>query len=374
MKPSFQSIFKSSILFHVAGWIIFFIAPLLLSPPNEFESILTDTGTLESMLIRNLVLMGLFYFNLLFLAPVVLKNNSIGVFLFILIAFIIGVSLLNLKIHHFFSEDFGDPFRQGPPPEPPNGDFGPGGDPNMSSGRRFRPMMFPGPLFSSFLITIIIVSISTSLVLWKDWVKAKATEQERAFQKLASELAVLKLQISPHFLFNTLNNIRWLVRSKSDQAEEAVIKLSQLLRYILYQTDLEKVALEKEIQNLKDYISLQQMRLTEHQSIQYFFQEDSGNKSIVPLLFIPLVENVFKYGDFAGSFQNKIELTVSKDLLTFQTENLILKTLPVVNKQESGIGLTNVKKRLMLHYQDKHSLVSSEANGIFRLKLEIILT
>src|SRR6185369_13982184 len=148
-------------------------------------------------------------------------------------------------------------------------------------------MSLSGPLFSSFLLTIMIASISTSIVLWNDWVKVQAEEQERAFQKLASELAVLKLQISPHFLFNTLNNIRWLVRSKSDQAEEAVMKLSQLLRYILYQTSQEKIELEKEIQHLKDYVSLQQMRLTEHQNIIFSYAADASNKTIVPLLFIP---------------------------------------------------------------------------------------
>ncbi len=369
MSGPFQPIFKSPILFHIAGWTIFFIAPLLMSPPNEFDSILSDTGNLESMALRNLILMALFYVNLLYLTPVLLKNNNVGVLLLVLLSAVIVVSVVNGQIHYYLADPFRPGFDSdnGPPPRPPN-DFGPG-----PGHRGPRPMMLAGPLFSSFLITIMVATVSTTIVLWKDWVKARASEQERAFQKVASELAVLKLQISPHFLFNTLNNIRWLVRSKSDQAEEAVLKLSQLLRYILYQTGQEKIAVEKEIQNLKDYVSLQQMRMTERQSIFFSVTGEAENKMIVPLLFIPLVENVFKYGDFTGSFQNQIQLTLNNDQLIFKTENLILKTGQSTNKEESGIGLANVKKRLMLHYPDRYSLESSEKDGIFSLKLEIIL-
>ena len=108
-------------------------------------------------------------------------------------------------------------------------------------------LMLASPYFSSLLITALVATASTLLVLWNNWIKAKEDEQERTLQKVAAELSMLKLQISPHFLFNTLNNIRWLVRSKSDNAEPALLKLSQLLRYILYQADANFVSLDKEI-------------------------------------------------------------------------------------------------------------------------------
>src|SRR6185369_16889476 len=233
-------------------------------------------------------------------------------------------------------------------------------------------MSLSGPLFSSFLLTIMIASISTSIVLWNDWVKVQAEEQERAFQKLASELAVLKLQISPHFLFNTLNNIRWLVRSKSDQAEEAVMKLSQLLRYILYQTDQDKILLDKEIENLRDYISLQKMRLSSQQNVTFTVTGETSEKRIVPLLFIPIIENFFKYGDFENGTCNKVLLSVKGDHLVFSTENHIVKA-NTSNKEESGIGLNNIRKRLVLHYPDNHQLSYAEKDGIFTLHLEIFL-
>jgi Histidine kinase len=361
MLSSFQALFKSRTFIHITGWTIFFIAPLLFSPPNEFVSNIRDTSNLESMAIRNILLMALFYVNLLYFTPVLLKNRGVTVFLLALISSVVAVSLLNWQIHHALSERFQPHFEQGPMP---NFGFGP---------PRPEPMSLAGPLFSSFLITIMIVSVSTSIVLWDDWVKAKAEEQERAFQKVASELAILKLQISPHFLFNTLNNIRWLVRSKSDQAEEAIMKLSQLLRYILYQTDQDEILLTKEIDNLRDYIALHQMRLAIQQNLSFSFDGEPKDKQIVPLLFIPIIENFFKYGDFEDDFKNKVLLTIQGDHLVFKTENKILKKSGEVNKEESGIGLSNIRKRLQLHYPDHHVLTSLEKDGVFVQTLEILL-
>jgi hypothetical protein len=372
--PSFQSIFKSRALIHIAGWLIFFIIPLLLSPPNDMAAGLTDVSNLESMIFRNLLLMGLFYLNLFYLTPVILKKNGVGSFLLVAIPIVLIVSFANWQIHHFLAEP-GPPggppfFRDGPGPP----DFGPGGpDGRFGPGGPRRPMMMASSLFASLLVTVIVTSLSTSIILWNDWVKAKEEEQDRAFQRVASELAVLKLQISPHFLFNTLNNIRWLVRSKSDQAEEAVMKLSQLLRYILYQTNQEKISLDKELENLKDYVTLQQMRLTGHQNLTYTVDGDAEGKIVVPLLFIPLVENVFKYGDFNGPFQNRITIKIDRDRLRMLTENQVLPALEEKKTEESGIGLSNIKKRLMLHYPDKHILQYSEKEGIFKLELELVI-
>ncbi len=308
--------------------------------------------------------MGLFYLNLLYLTPVLLKEKGIGIFLVSMVLGIIVVSMINSKIHHLFSQLLDPDF----PRIPPRHQFGPGRPPTRALD--FGP---PGPFFSNFLITVMIASVSTSAVLWSDWVKARADEQERAFQKVASELAVLKLQISPHFLFNTLNNIRWLVRSKSEQAETAIVKLSQLLRYILYHTQPETVSLEQEIEHLKDYVSLQQMRLANDQSLSFTYSGDPQGTMIVPLLFIPIIENVFKHGEFTDSFQNQIRLEVEDDRVLFKTVNLISQKGEEKNERESGIGLANVKKRLALHYPGKHILTFSKGNGIFKLELEISL-
>lgn len=331
---------------HLIGWAIFFIAPLLLSPRG-----LTDfwhSGMIWPFLIRNLILVGFFYLNLYYLTPVILKKSGIVPFLLAIVAAIIVISLVTDWMHFFIERP---EFRPDPGQRPPR-----------------RPMpFFGGPLITSFLVTIMIASVSSSIAFWTDWNKARELEQERALQKVASELAVLKLQVSPHFLFNTLNNIRWLVRSRSDRAEEAVIKLSQLLRYILYQTNDDKVLLSKEIENLGDLVSLQKMRLVNEESVQYTVKGDTGGKMITPLLFVPLVENFFKHGD-GGS----IELEITDNRLVFKIENTIVekKSQP---KEDSGIGVENVKKRLSLHYPNRHLLKIDDDGKFYKLQLEILL-
>ncbi len=307
--------------------------------------------------------MGLFYINLLYLTPVVLKKYGLVPFLLTIATAIIIVSLVNDWIHITYTEVR---FRPGPPPD----DFGPG--PPHERGP--RPMlMLAGPLLSSFLITIMIASVSTSIVFWNDWNRTREEEQERALQKVASELAILKLQVSPHFLFNTLNNIRWLIRSRSDRAEEAVVKLSQLLRYILYQTNDEKVALEKEVDNLQDLIALQKMRLVNEQMVDVTISGNMSGKFITPLLFVPLVENFFKHGNFDTGSRASISLMVSESRLVFRTENDILRKQEQGAGAESGIGVANVRKRLALHYPNKHLFHVTEKDDRYLVEMELLL-
>ena len=357
------------ILLHVAGWLVFFVTPILLSPPGELEATFRDTSNMESLALRNLLLMGFFYLNYLYLAPRILHTHGMGRFLLVLIPIVILVSLVNWQIHHALSEPMMRPFDG-----PPDG-FRPGPGPGPGPGfGRPRPMMLASSLFPSLLITIIISSISTSLVLWENVTRGKIEEQERALQRVASELAILKLQISPHFLFNTLNNIRWLVRSKSDNAEEAVMKLSKLLRYVLYQTNEDRVPLEREVDNLRDYVELQQLRLTDGGHFHLLVDGDPGKSTIVPLLLLPLAENFFKYGDFTEPSVNRFEVTITDHRLHVRTVNRIAAKQPETTKEESGIGLSNISRRLALHYPDKHEFTTAERDGIFEVNLGIILT
>jgi len=306
--------------------------------------------------------MALFYFNLFYLMPTFLKKRDGVLFLSILIVLVFIVSFFNSGFHQYFNE--GRDFGMRPPPFP--------GDrpPDWPMGELRPPMMmFGGPTFSSLLITIIVVGLSSLLVVLDDWTKTQAEKQEQQLQKVAAELTALKLQISPHFLFNTLNNIRWLVRSKSERAEDAVVKLSHLLRYILYQTETDQVDLEKEIKHLTDFIDLQKMRLVNPDSFSLSIEGDLTGKSIVPLLLLPLVENFFKHGDFTSSFQNKIEISVSEHQLVLKSENRIALS----DEKENGIGLNNVKRRLSLHYPDRHVLKYSDKNSVYYQELELIL-
>ncbi|MGC4020555.1 MAG: histidine kinase [Cyclobacteriaceae bacterium] len=159
------------------------------------------------------------------------------------------------------------------------------------------------------------------------------------------------------------------MRSKSDHAEDAVVKLSHLLRYILYQANAAQVDLEKEINHLHDFIELQKMRIAKTDSLQVSVNGDLKNKMIVPLLLLPLAENFFKHGDFSTDFINKLSISINEGVLTFLTENWI-----AINADEShGIGLNNVKKRLELHYPQKHELKYSIKDSVFYLELKLVL-
>lgn len=318
-----------------------------------------------SLIVRSITLMIYFYTNLFYITPVVLKRRGVVFFSILTIFLIVAISLINSSFHQFYVEGLGGP----PPPMPEQwrpdwpGHFGPPPDGGP-------PMMFASPTFSSLLITSLVAIISSMLVFWQEWNKVQAEKQEQALQRVAAELTALKLQISPHFLFNTLNNIRWLVRSKSEMAEDAVVKLSHLLRYILYQTDREKVELKAELDHLRDFIELQKMRIEKPDSVELVMQGDFNAKQIVPLLLLPLVENFFKHGDFSGAFKNKISVGTSGAALVFKYENKVAQS----TEKEKGIGLNNVMKRLKLHYPNQHLLHYFERDNVFFLQLELILS
>jgi hypothetical protein len=352
---------------HLVGWLMFFSFPLLLSPHPSFNIITQEPHYLESLLLRNFLLVGLFYFNQFYLTPEFLQKRNLASFLFLIILLVVVVSIFNLWIHEMLTGPADGPppeERMPPPPEVNNFQDHP--------PRHRPPIMIAGPLFSSLLTTIVIAVISTMIVIWNDWQNARENERQRSLQKIAAELSVLKLQISPHFLFNTLNNIRWLVRSKSDQAENAVVKLSQLLRYILYQTNDDKVSLKKEVEHLEDFIDLQLIRLENKQAVKFSRHGAIGDQVIVPLLFIPIVENFFKYGDFEKAYDNEIVLDVQSHHLKFMTKNKIISQ-QTKDKDSSGIGLDNLRKRLSLHYNNNYILKTVDENGYFKVEMEIIL-
>lgn len=341
--------------FHLLGWIIFFMAPLLLSPGPIGHNLTLEA--MVSLLVRNTILMLFFYANLLYLTPVFLRRYGLTSFAFVLLVLIIAISFFNVAFHQYYAEGRN---MFGPHLPPPEDAFRP---------RHGPPVMLASPEFSSLLITLIVAAASSLLVFRAEWTKREEEKKEQAHQKITAELTALKLQISPHFLFNTLNNIRWLVRSKSENAEDAVVKLSHLMRYMLYQTDAEKVDLERELNHLIDFIDLQKIRVSEVENIQISIQGNPNGKVIVPLLLLPLVENFFKHGDFTSTNQNSILIVIDNDRLKFNSANRISSQV----QQSGGIGLSNVKRRLALHYPGLHVLKYYEKDFVFYLELELTL-
>jgi two-component system LytT family sensor kinase len=190
-------------------------------------------------------------------------------------------------------------------------------------------------------------------------------EKERTLQNKQSELSFLRSQVNPHFLFNNLNNIYSLVYYKSDQALNAISGLSELLRYMLYDTN-DTVALTTEIAYIEKYIALQQLRFEHPSDVEFEINGDLDAVNIPPLLLIPFIENAFKHGDYSAKQWLNISIRTTNGSINFYCSNK--KT---TKKQDAtgGIGITNVKRRLALLYPGKHNLEIIEDDELFTVKL-----
>jgi LytS/YehU family sensor histidine kinase len=190
-------------------------------------------------------------------------------------------------------------------------------------------------------------------------------------ENLKTELSFLRSQISPHFLFNVLNNMVALVRMKSEELEPTIIKLSSLMQYMLYETDEDKVLLRSEAEYLQSYIDLQRQRFSEKLTLNVSIDVKEDWHTIEPMLLIPFVENAFKHGN--GLVQNPvidIYLKTDKNQLDFAVKNKY-KNADVIKDKTSGIGLANVKRRLELLYGHSHHLSIGRTEDTFTVSLQL---
>ncbi len=205
-----------------------------------------------------------------------------------------------------------------------------------------------------------VLGASTIFQIVTDWARHLKERQELETQTMQSELNFLKSQINPHFLFNTLNNLYALTLKKDEKAPEIVIKLSEMMRYMLYECNEKRVPLAKEIHYIQNYLDLEQLRQGEKVNISFEVQGNPGNYTIAPLLFIPFLENSFKHGlsnNIAPGFVN-INLSIEGSVVHFNIENSKPEKapLPNPNRRSGGIGLVNVHRRLNLIYPDQYDL------------------
>ncbi|MGF1638330.1 MAG: sensor histidine kinase [Cyclobacteriaceae bacterium] len=226
----------------------------------------------------------------------------------------------------------------------------------------------------NIVLTTAIYLLSTAYIMISE---AGRREKEAAIlkgEKLHSELKFLKSQINPHFLFNALNNIYALTVIKSDAAPEVILKLSDMLRYIIYDCNEDKVPLKKEITYIKNYIDLQKLKEEHQGNIQVDFSNVNSNQMVAPLLFIPFIENSFKHSKIEDQENGwiKIKLETNDQWLAFEAENSIPNS-PHAKDAQGGIGLENVQKRLSLLYAGKHELNIRQSSKEFSVKLKILL-
>ena len=230
----------------------------------------------------------------------------------------------------------------------------------------------PRRFFSIMIEAAFPAGLLMSLKYVDTQVASKELEKNLIKEKLSAELQFLKNQLNPHFLFNTLNNIYGLTRKKSNKAPEAVMKLSELLNFMLYESDKETISIDREIKFLEDYISLEKIRYTDDLSVVFNKEIDDTSQQIAPLLLLPLVENAFKHGASENHFDSfiHINLTLKNQQLLFSVENSFEEFTE--NKKSNNIGLHNTSRQLELIYKEQ-KLVIDKLENVFKVKLAINL-
>jgi len=205
------------------------------------------------------------------------------------------------------------------------------------------------------------------------YIKLSQAKQQLQIEKQAAELSYLRAQTNPHFLFNTLNNIYSLARDKSDLAAESILRLSKILRFMLYETGGDFIAIEQELQIMRDYIDLEKLRYDDTLRVNFNYDIEDMKQALPPLLLMPLVENAFKHG--VSETRNQpfidIHLSVNKRVLTFIVKNSTDSPSAELHVKEN-IGLSNLRRQLELLYID-YSVVVQPDTSVFTATLKINL-
>jgi two-component system LytT family sensor kinase len=222
----------------------------------------------------------------------------------------------------------------------------------------------------NFTHTSLYLFLTVFLKFSIDWYEENRALQDVRVEKLQAEVNYLRSQVNPHFLFNALNNLYALTLRKSDDAPGIVLKLSELMEYMLYESDDAFVPLEKEIKYLENYLELEKIRQGNQADIRLTVAGDVGRCMIPPFLILPLVENAFKHGvsravrnaylHIRVVVEGGIEVVVENNKLDFREDD-----------RSGGIGLVNVRRRLELLYPDKHRLEIENGDDVFRVKLKL---
>jgi two-component system LytT family sensor kinase len=316
-------------------------------------------GFLKSQLLTNTLLIIIFYAHTYFIYPIREKRYGtliyIGLLLGCLGLFIIANKFLMPEMPRFARHN-----------------FMPGG--MMQSGQERHGFM-PGPPIAILPFAFVIM-VSVCFRLYTDKQDRDRLIEERERIHLKTELEFLSSQISPHFMFNLLNTLVAMARKKSELLEPSLIRLSQLMRYMLYDNDAAQISLANEVEYLKNYINLQLLRFADDIKINLYLSGAFERYTIAPMLLIPFVENAFKHG--IGTLEEPIidvllSIPEDKDELHMMVVNGIAPMGISAQEASSGIGLVNVRRRLELLYPSRHSLTVEQTKDTFTVKLQIDL-
>ena len=229
-----------------------------------------------------------------------------------------------------------------------------------------------GKIYDNVIPHFFLVIAGASFKLMFDQINLQKKMAELGKEKAEAELNFLKSQINPHFLFNSLNSVYFLIDKNNPDARQALHTFSDMLRYQLYEANGEKIPIEKEIGYLQDYVHLQQLRKDENYRVQFNCSRDVKNFSIEPLLLIPFVENAFKHISHNAKGGNfvKLDMTRNNGYFEFVAENSCEKG-GYTTEQHGGIGMNNVRRRLVLLYPDTHQLKIDDNGNTFKINLKL---
>jgi len=235
-----------------------------------------------------------------------------------------------------------------------------------------KEMLFKTAYMWNNLRMVIILGIYAILIRFMiNWFESQKLSDELINRQQASELALMRSQVNPHFLFNTLNNIYSLAYRKSNEAPEAIMKLSSIMRYMLHDSASPMVPLEKEIEYLKSYIELQNLRVKHPDFVSLRIEGNTDGLTIAPMLLISFVENAFKHSSKNHLPGILIHLSVTEKRINFEVVNYVKTTTNGQDEITSGISLASIRRRLELIYPNKHKLLISEDTEKFSINLSI---
>jgi len=346
------------LLLHGTGWIILFLLPQFLIAGGLFK----ESRTTTIILFNTFIFFVLFYVNYLWLVPRLAQKGKWFSFIILAASLIVVMGLASGK---FYDRLFT------PPPDviermKEEAQRNPHSD---DRGRRRGEGM---ALYNFFITSFLVSGFAVGLRYAESALRKEEEIKELEREKLNSELALLKNQVSPHFFFNTLNNIYSLIEINQKDAQEAVLSLSKMMRYMLYESEQGNTRLSHEIEFMKGYIDLMQLRMSDRVRLTVDWPKEYDDHDLPPLLFIPFIENAFKHGvSYQGKAFIEISLRSEKDQITFTVRNSISGANGSAPRIASGIGLDNVRKRLGLLYPGRHELWIDERDSVFSVKLAI---
>ncbi|MCX6249971.1 MAG: histidine kinase [Bacteroidetes bacterium] len=362
MKLGLPSGRNLKISLHILVWVGFFILPIYIFYVDSQY----DSSFLFRSYIQTAAYALVFYLNYLWLTPgLFFRKKKLLYFVGTVSMVVIMTVCMEITDRYTIPhpEDMGrfdrPPSWQGPGPRPPD---------NPPEGPRPSKNW---PTYNFIMTNLLISGLSLGLRFSEKLIQNEKEKRETEKEKLRTELAFLKSQINPHFFFNTLNNIYSLVVSNPNEGQKAILQLSKLMRYLLYDTEHNYAKLSQEIDFLKNYLELMKLRLSNKVKLTVTFPEKCFDLSIPPLIFLPFIENAFKHGiSYRKPSYIFILISVHPESVYFECKNSQGGQGETL-KSDSGIGLENVKKRLALLFHDNHRLTINSTDDDFEVTLTI---